>query len=99
MALGFGVGDIIALTTLLVNTIEDIVEAPKELQDVAERVLLIEETLESIDKELSQNAIEGTTNSIVRRKERVKEVLTKMRAIVMKYRDTQGRIKPFKRVL
>ncbi|CAF9925966.1 hypothetical protein IMSHALPRED_006834 [Imshaugia aleurites] len=99
MAFGFGVGDIILLTTTLVNTIEDIQDAPKELQDLAERVGLSEETLESIEEELSHHAVAGNIPNIVRRKKRVKEVLKRMHDIVIKYRDSAGWVTPLNRII
>ncbi len=99
MAFGFGVGDIIVLTTLIVDTIEDIHDAPKELQDLADRVGLVEATLESIDEELPYNAAAGNLRNIARLKDRVKEVLRKMHDIVIKYRDNKGRVNPFNRVM
>lgn len=74
MAFGFGVGDIIVLTNLLVTTIEDIHDAPKELQELADRVESIEATLESID-ELPYNAAVQNMRNMMRLKERVKQDL------------------------
>ena len=48
MAFGFGVADIVMLTQMIVNTVENIYEAPKELQALAEQVELVETTLESV---------------------------------------------------
>lgn len=98
MAFGFGVGDIIVLTNLLVTTIEDIHDAPKELQELADRVESIEATLESID-ELPYNAAVQNMRNMARLKERVKQVLRKMHDIVIKYRNSKGRVNPFNRVM
>ena len=98
MAFGFGVGDIIVLTNLLVTTIEDIHDAPKELQELADRVESIEATLESID-ELPYNAAVQNMHNMARLKERVKQVLRKMHDIVIKYRNSKRRVSPFNRVM
>ena len=87
---GFGVGDIIALTTIIVKTVEDIHDAPEELQELAERVEIVEMTLETIREKLSRNAPTPNMINIVRLKDRVKEVLNTMKDIVIKYRDNQG---------
>lgn len=99
MAFGFGVGDIIALTTMIVKTIEDIHDAPEELQDLAERVELVEITLESTHEKLPHNAPARNMSNIVRLKDRVKEVLSTIKQIVIKYRDNEGRVNPFHRVM
>ncbi len=98
MAFGFGVGDIIAITKLLVTTLKDIKGALPELQELAEQVESVKETLQSIDEELPQDVVPGNKHGIKRRKERVKEVLNKMLAIVIKYRDNEGRVKTFNQV-
>ena len=98
MALGFGVGDIIVLTRLIVKTIEDIHDAPKELQELADRIDSIEATLESIDEQ-PYNAAVQNMRSMARLKERVKQVLRKMHDIVIKYRNSKGRVNPFNRVV
>ena len=98
MAFGFGVGDIIVLTNLLVTTIGDIHDAPKELQELADRVESIEATLESID-ELPHNAAVQIMRNMARLKERVKQVLRKMHDIVIKYRNSKDRVNPFNRVM
>lgn len=99
MAFGFGVGDIIALTTMIVKTIEDIHDAPEELQDLAERVELVEITLESTHEKLPHNAPARNMSNIVRLKDRVKEVLSTIKHIVIKFRDNEGRVSPFHRVM
>ena len=103
MAFGFGVGDIIALTTIIVKTVEEIHDAPKELQDLAKRVESVEEILESIHEKLPHNEpAQNMTNierNIERRKERVKEVLETMKDIVIKYRDDKGRVKFLNKVI
>ena len=94
MAFGFGVGDLINLTTLLVDTIKTIHNAPKELQDLAEQVTLAEETLESINGKPYHDAGAGTMRNIEKRKGRVKDLLIRMRSIVIKYRTTKARPRP-----
>lgn len=96
-AFGFGVGDIIMLTNMIINTIEDIHDAPAELQEIAERVESVEATLESIG-EVPYNTAGGSMRNMARLKERVKEVLGKIHNIVIKYRDSKGQVNPFKRV-
>ena len=98
MSFGFGVSDIIAITKLLVDTIKDIKDTPPELRDLAEQVEMVEETLQSIDEELPQDVVPGNSYGIKRRKERVKEVLKDMFAIVLKYRDNEGRVKTLNQV-
>ena len=49
MSFGFGVGDILKLTDLIINTIQDIRNAPDELLELADRVESIESTLEIFD--------------------------------------------------
>ena len=99
MAFGFGIGDIIALTTMIVKTVEDIHDAPEELQDLAERVEIVEGILESIHEKLPHNAPARNMMSIVRLKNRVKEVLTTMKDIVIKYRDNEGGVKFLHKVI
>lgn len=96
MAFGFGVGDLIALTNFLVDTIEAIHNAPKELQDLAETVISVQETLESIDGEPHHDAVTG--DIIMRRKERIKEVLNRMQSIVIKYRDNKGQVNTLNKI-
>ena len=98
MSFGFGVSDIILLTTTIVKTVEDIHDAPAELQDLAERVQIVENTFESVDEKLSQNAPARNIQNIVRLKDRIKKVLSAMKDIVNKYRDNEGRVNPFHRV-
>lgn len=97
MAFGFGVGDIIALTTMIIKTVEDIHDAPEELQDLAERVEVVEMILESTHEKLPQNAPASNMSNIVRLKNRVKDVLSTMKNIVVNYRDSEGRVNPFHR--
>lgn len=98
MSFGFGVGDIILLTTMIVKTVEDIHDAPAELQDLAERVELVEDTLESTNEKTSHIVSASIMRSIVRLKDRIKKVLSAMNDIVNKYRDNEGRVNPFHRV-
>lgn len=95
MAFGFGVGDIIALTTMIVKTVEDIHDAPEEIQDLAERVEFVEITLESVHEKLSHNTPAQNLSNIVRLKDRVKQVLSTIKNIVVKFRDNEGRVNPF----
>lgn len=95
MAFGFGVGDIIALASLIIKTVEDIHDAPEELQDLAERVEIVEITLESIHEKLAHNTPARNLSNIVRLKDRVKQVLSTINNIVVKYRDNEGRVNPF----
>ena len=92
MAFGFGIGDIIALTTMIVKTVDDIHDAPEELQDLAERVEIIEITLEATHEKLPYNAPTRNMTNMVRLKDRVKEILKEMKDIVVKYRDNEGRV-------
>lgn len=96
---GFGVGDIIALTTMIVKTVEDIHDAPEELQDLAERVAIVDNILESTHGKLPHNAPARNMKNIVRLKDRVKEVLNTMKDIVIKYRDNEGRVNLFHKVI
>ena len=98
MAFGFGVGDIIMLTNFIVTTVEDIYEAPKELQALADQVDLVETTLESVG-EVPQSGAAGNMRNFRRRKNRVMEVLEEMRNIVVKYRDNQGGVNPFNKIM
>lgn len=98
MAFGFGVGDIIMLTQVIVNTVEDIYEAPKELQELADQVELVETTLESVG-ELPRSEAAKNVRNFIKRKDRVMEVLKEMRDIVIKYRDNQGGVNPFNRIM
>ena len=98
MSIGIGVSDIILLTTTIVKTVEDIHDAPAELQDLAERVQIVENTLESVDEKLSQNAPARNIQNIVRLTDRIKKVLSAMKDIVNKYRDNEGRVNAFHRV-
>ena len=98
MSFGFSVSDIVALTTTIVKTIEDIHDAPAELQDLAERVALAENTLEATHERLSHSAPARIMSNIVRLKDRISRVLNAMKDIVSRYRDNEGRINPFHRV-
>ena len=98
MSIGFGVGDIILLTTMIVKTVEDIHDAPAELQDLAERVELVENPLESTHEETSHIVPAPIVKNIVRLKDRIKKVLVAINDIVIKYRDNDGRVNPFHRV-
>ena len=98
MAFGFGVGDIIKLTQVIVNTVEDIYEAPKELQALADQVELVETTLESVG-ELPPSEAAKNVRNFIKRKDRVMGVLEEMRDIVIKYRDSQGGVNPFNRIM
>ncbi|KAK4694615.1 hypothetical protein P7C71_g2997, partial [Lecanoromycetidae sp. Uapishka_2] len=98
MAFGFGVGDVLALTRLIINTIEDIHDAPEELQELADQVESVEASLESIN-DLRHDAGAGNMGKIVRLKGRVKEVLSKMHDVVIKYRDSKGGLNYFKQAM
>lgn len=98
MSFGFSVSDIVALTTTIVKTIEDIHDAPAELQDLAERVGLVENTLEATHEKLSHDAPVRIMSNIVRLKDRINRVLSAMKDIVNRYRDNEGRVNPFHRV-
>ena len=98
MAFGFGVGDIITLTKIIVTTVGDIYEAPKELQALADQVELVETTLESVS-EIPQSEAAGNMRNFARRKDRVMKVLEKMRDIVIKYRDNEGGVNPFNKIM
>ena len=98
-ALGFGVGDIILLTNKIIKTVKDIRDAPEELQDLAERVGIVEMILQSTHEKLPPNAPTRNMTNIVRLKDRVKEVLKTMNRIVNKYRDNAGRVNLLHRVI
>ncbi|KAL8977249.1 MAG: hypothetical protein Q9205_006907 [Flavoplaca limonia] len=98
MAFGFGVGDIITLTKIIVTTVRDIYEAPKELQALADQAELVETTLESVG-EIPPSEAAGNMRNFIRRKDRVLSVLKKMRDIVIKYRDNEGGVNPFNKIL
>ena len=98
MAFGFGVGDIIMLTNIIVTTVEDIHNAPKELQALADQLELVEITLESVG-ELPPSEAAGNMRNFIRLKDRVMEVLEKMRDIVIKYRDNEGGVNPFNKIM
>ena len=101
MAFGFGVGDILLVTNKIINAIEDIHDAPTELQELVVRVELVEATLESINELAYNKAAEDVRNmgNMTRLKERVKEVLDKIHNIVIKYGDTRGWANSFNRVM
>ena len=86
------------LTQVIVNTVEDIYEAPKELQALADQVELIETTLESVG-ELPRSEAAKNMRNFIKRKDRVMEVLEEMRDIVIKYRENQGGVNPFNRIM
>ena len=96
---GCGVSDIITLTAMIIKTVEDIHDAPEELQDLAERVEIVEITLESIRDKLPQHAPARNLMNIVKLKDRVKDVLNTMKEIVIKYRDNEGRVNLFHKVV
>ena len=96
---GFGVGDIIALTTIIIKTVEDIHDAPEELQDLAERVAIVDNILESTHEKLPHSAPVRNMKNIVKLKDRVKEVLNTMKDIVTKYRDNEGKVNLFHKVV
>lgn len=98
MAFGFGVGDIVLLTNLIVSTVGNIHEAPKELQALADQVESVETTLKSVG-EIPQSEAAGNVRNFMRRKDRVMEVLEKMRDIVIKYRDSEGGVNPFNKIM
>ena len=89
MASGFGVSDVLALTKFIVTTIEDIHNAPTELQELADRVMLVESNLQSINK-LPSKAAAGNTEKIKRLVKRIDKVLSKIRDVVIKYKNTDG---------
>ena len=98
-AFGFGVGDIIALSTFIIQTVEDIHDAPEELQDLAERVAIVDNTLELTREKLPHNAPVRNIKNIVRLTDRVKGVLNTMKDIVIKYRDNEGGVNLFHKVM
>ena len=99
MAFGFGVKDIIDLTNKIIRTVKDIHDAPEELQDLAERVEIVEIILQSTHEKLPHNAPARNMTNMVRLKDRVKEVLKTMNHIVNKYRDKAGRVNLIHRVM
>ena len=100
MAFGFGVGDIVLVANIIIKTIEDIHDAPEELQEVNDRVRSVAITLESIDELPYDEAVGNTQNmqNILALKDRVNEVLVKIQDIVIKYRDNKGRVNALNRV-
>ena len=94
----FGVSDIVALTTTIVKTIEDIHDAPAELQNSAKRIKLVANTIELNYKMLSRHLDPREMSKIVGLKDRINEGLRAMKDIVNKYRDNEGRLNPFHRV-
>ncbi|KAL9597035.1 MAG: hypothetical protein Q9219_005410 [cf. Caloplaca sp. 3 TL-2023] len=89
MAFGFGVGDILQLTKIVVTTIENISKAPAELQELAERIESVELNLQSINK-LPPNAAGPNPQDLSKLVKRIKDPLGKIRDAVIKYRDTKG---------
>ena len=89
MAFGFEVSDILELTKTIVTAIENIHDAPVELQELAERVESVESNLQSISK-LPSNAAAGNTQNIIRLVKGISEVLGKIRDVVIKYGNTDG---------
>jgi len=89
MSFGFGVGNVLALTRVVVATIGNIHDAPTELQELAERVESVELNLQSINK-IQSDAAAGNTQNIIRLVKRVSEVLGKIRDVVIKYGNTDG---------
>ena len=97
MAFGFGVGDILKLTEIIITTIDNVHDAPTELQELAERVETVELNLRSINR-LPSNAAEGNSQNVIRLVKRVGEVLGKIRDVVIKYGNTEGWKNAFNRV-
>lgn len=89
MSFGFGVGDIIQLTAIIKENIKNIRDAPAELQQLAERVDVVQINLHSISR-LPLNTEAGPGQSLAKQVERIREVLHKIRDIVVRYRDTNG---------
>lgn len=50
MSFGIGLGDVLQLTSLIIGTIKDIHSAPKELHDLATRVVSVEQTVELLSE-------------------------------------------------
>ena len=98
MAFGFGVGDIITLTKIIITTVRDIYDAPKELQALADQAELVETTLESAG-EIPPSEAAGNMRNFTRRKDRVMKVLEKMRDIVINYRDNKGGVNPYNKIV
>ena len=89
MAFGFLLSDILELTKIIVTAIENIHDAPTELQELAERVESVELNLLSISK-LPSSAAAGNMQNIVRLMKGISEVLDKIRDVVIKYGNTDG---------
>lgn len=89
MAFGFGVSDVLELTRIIVTAIENIHDAPTELQELAERIELVESNLQSISN-LPSNAAAGNAQNITRLVKGISEVLGKIRDVVIKYGNTDG---------
>ena len=80
------VSDIFALTTTIIKTIEDIHNAPAELQNLAKRVRVVNAFL-GVDYAKSQHNV--VMNSIIYE---IEMVLRVMKDIVTKYRDNEGQV-------
>lgn len=89
MAFGFGVSDVLQLTKFIITAIEDIHDAPTELQELAERVESVEANLHSINK-LPNNLAADHAQNISRLVRRINETLSQIRDIVTKYSHTDG---------
>lgn len=88
MSFGFGVGDILMVTRIIVATISNIRGTPTELQELAERVESVELNLQSINR-LPSDAAAGNTQNTLRLVKRISEVLGKIRDVVIKYENTE----------
>lgn len=89
MAFGFGVGDVVMLTKFIVKVIGDIRDAPAEVQKLGERVEVIRRHLQSINS-LPSNAATGKTNHIAKQVQRISEILSQLKDIVIEYGKRDG---------
>lgn len=59
MSFGFGLGDVLQLTNLIIGTIKNIRSAPEELRDLGTRVASVAQTLELLSELASANKSTG----------------------------------------
>ena len=96
MSFGFGVGDILQLTEIIVTTISNIRDAPTELRELGERIDLVDLNLQSINN-IPPTAVEGNTQNTRKLVDRITKVLNEIKDIVDKYGNTDGWKKAFSR--
>ena len=87
MSVGLGVGDILALTKIVVTAIKNIHDAPEELQELAERVKSVELNLQSINQLPADSVVENK-RTIERFVKRIEDILGEIKSVVNKYKKT-----------